>query len=251
MNGKDKRNDEKLESGELNLAASSPVLKWLENFWYYHKWKVIIIAFFAIVAIVGIVQMVGKSETEATVVISVPQYVSPNDNLEISNSLNSLMPANADKKDKKEIVVISYSVYSEEELNAANEEETDENGRNVIKVERSYNVSEFENYTAYIQTGECTVMFISEYLYSKLRAEDRLRPMYDLFGEELPVGTVEDGYGVKLGDTYIYKHFESIGTLPPDTVVCLMRPYIFGASADEEKYEISVELFKKIVCFGE
>ena len=41
--------ESKLEAAEIKLNSSNKTLGWLENFWYYHKWKVIVILFFTIV----------------------------------------------------------------------------------------------------------------------------------------------------------------------------------------------------------
>ena len=49
---------DKLEAGDIK--AASPALRWLDNFWYHHKWKVIIISFFVVVFAVGIFQMEGE-----------------------------------------------------------------------------------------------------------------------------------------------------------------------------------------------
>ena len=37
---------EKLKESDVKVSLSSPFLKWLDNFWYHHKWKVIIILLF-------------------------------------------------------------------------------------------------------------------------------------------------------------------------------------------------------------
>ena len=55
-----------------DVKMKSPMLEKLENFWYYHKWKVIIILFFSIVFAVGIMQMVNKEDPDASVVIAAP-----------------------------------------------------------------------------------------------------------------------------------------------------------------------------------
>ena len=251
MNEDQNKSGEKLEGSDIKLAVKSPVLKWLDNFWYHHKWKVIVIAFFAIVITVGAVQMAKKTETDVTVVVAVPEYITPIQSAEIGNVLESVMTSDPNQDGKKEIAVMTYSVYSEEELEEANEEETDDEGRYVIKVERSYNVSQFENYTDYLKTGECTVMLLSNYLYSKLRAEDRLLPLSDIFGDQLPAGALDDGYGISFGDTYFYEFFDSVKILPPDTVVCIMRPYIWGASSDSDRYAAAEDFLRDIACFSE
>jgi hypothetical protein len=63
-------------------------------------------------------------------------------------------------------------------------------------------------------------------------------------------GALEDGCGVRLGDTELYGFFEELQVLPPDTVICLMRPYIWGASSNEEKYAEAETYFKNLITFG-
>ena len=43
---------------------------------------------------------------------------------------------------------------------------------------------------------------------------------------------------------------EQLKKLPADTIVCLSRQYIHGASANDDRYSDSEELFKNIVTFG-
>lgn len=241
----------KLDDAEIKLTVSNPILKWLDNFWYHHKWKVIVSLFFAVVIIVGIVQMIGKKETDATVLFAVPETVYADKSAELGDALRSLMVTDPNGDGKKEIVVMTYPIYSEDEMNEANEAETNEEGRYVIKVDRSYNVSKFEEYTEYMKTGECSILFVSEYLYENLKIQDRLRPISDLFPEEIPEGTLSDGYGVRLGDTYLYEFFDAFKVLPEDTVICLARSYVWGASSDEEKYAHIEDYFKTIVSFSE
>ncbi len=150
----------------------------------------------------------------------------------------------------KNLALYTYSIYSEDEMKAANEAETDDEGKYVIQVSQPHNTSKIEEYRSYLQTGECSVVLVSEYLYENLRDQDRLRPIAEVFGEQLPAGTRQDGYGVRLGDTYLYEYFDELKVLPEDTVICLLRSYIWGASSDGEKYAVSEEYFKKIVTFG-
>ena len=62
--------NEKLHGSDIDVKLSNPFFKWLDNFWYHHKWKVIIIAFFAIVIAVGVVQMVNKEECDVEVTVA-------------------------------------------------------------------------------------------------------------------------------------------------------------------------------------
>ena len=42
------RNFDKIDSSNIVISEKSKALSWLDNFWYHHKWKVIIITSFAI-----------------------------------------------------------------------------------------------------------------------------------------------------------------------------------------------------------
>ena len=138
-------------------------------------------------------------------------------------------------------------------MEAANEEETDENGRYITKVSQSHNTTEHQSYVDYIGYGEASILFISEYLYESLRDNDNrpLRSMSELFGEDLPEGTLADGYGVRLGDLAIYDFCPELQRLPEDTVVCLKRAHIWGASSNKKTYAALEEFYKSIVTFGE
>ncbi len=244
---------EKLQGSDVNVTLSNPFLKWLDNFWYHHKWKVIIITFFAIVVIVGVVQMVNKEkyDVEVTVATHTVYYTENVDALE--RTLVGLMPSDMNGDGKKSVQLNLYKIYSEEELKAANESETDENENPVIYADPTYNKEQINQFNSYVMTGQCTVMIVSEYVYNDLvgRREDDilLKPMSEIFGDDLPVGTTADGYGVKLSECGAYS-LDAFRTLPRDSIICVMRPFVMSAGSDNGKYEKALEYFKNIVEFG-
>ena len=242
--------DEKLQAQEINLTPSNRFLKWLDNFWFYHKWKLIVITFFAIVIIVGVIQIVSKDETDVAVIIAVPDTVSKEEYQSIQTTLVSLMPSDSNGDGKKVVMISAYPIYSEDEMKIANESETDQEGRYVTVVDGHYNSSKFEEYTDYLKTGEVSILFVSEFLYSNLLQNDRVRPLSDVFGENIPANALPDGHGFRLGDLPIYEFSEGFSGLPEDTVVCFLRSYIWGASSDKQKYSFSENCFKSIIGFG-
>ena len=241
--------ESKLDAIEIRLTSENKFLSKLSNFWYYHKWKVLVIGFFAIIFAVGIFQMINKENVDEIAIIGVPADLSAEDNQKIDALLTPLMPKNADGS-TKDLALYIYPIYSEDEMKAANESETDAEGKFIPKVLQSYNTSKIQEYDQFLTSGECSVMFVSEYLYERLVANGRVRPLSDTFGDKLPQGATKDGYGVRLGDTYFYEYFSDMQMLPEGTVVCILRQYVHGASSDDEKYAASVEFFKNIVSFG-
>ena len=249
MRGDRDHDESKLQATEITLTSDNKVLNWLSNFWYYHKWKVIVIAFFAIILVVGVIQIIDREDVDEVVIVAVPADISAEDNGKIDSILTQLAP---NKKDgsAKNLSVYAYPIYSEDELKEANESETDEEGRFIPQVLPSYNTSKLREYDQFLSTGECSVMLISEFLYSRLTANNRLLPVGEVCGSKLPEGVTKDGYGVRLGNTYLYEYFPELQKLPADTIVCISRQYIHGASSNDDRYADSEELFKNIVTFG-
>ena len=243
--------ESKLDTTEIRLTSENKILSKLSNFWYHYKWTVIIVAFFATILIIGVVHMIQKEDDDTFVVLAAPTTFYGEDLSGINAALESVMPSDINGDGKKSVCLMTYSIYSEEEMKAANEEETDENGRFVTKVSQSHNTSEHQSYVEYLRNGEASILFVSEYLYNSLRDNDTLRPLSDLFGEKLPEGTLADGYGVRLGDLAIYDFCPELQRLPEDTVVCLKRAHIWGASSNKKTYAALEEFYKSIVTFGE
>lgn len=248
---------EKLEAEDIKIIyeTENPFLEKLSNFWYYHKWKVIIISFFAIVFAVGIGQMVTREKVDEVVVVAAPVYLSSEQGEEIDRLLTSFLPKNKDGS-LRELDVRRYIVFSEEEIDEANHSETNEEGRYVEKVDRNAIMTEIQSFNDDLSTGECSVLFLNPYLYNELSKReisgdrDIRMTMEEVFGDDLPVGVMPDGCGIRLGDTEIYKYYEELQVLPEDTVVCVLRSYYVGPSSDKEKHEMSLELFRNIVNFG-
>ena len=263
MKDKRDRENQKLDAQDLDLKSlgvtgedgikvkiveESPFLSKLSNFWYYHKWKVIIISFFAIVFIVGGYQMLTKDDGDESIVIAGALDFDNEEMMEVEKILTSLKPNNKDGSVKK-IDIYTYPIYSEEEFKAANESETDEEGKFIPKVLNSYNVDQIEEYDRFISTGECSILIVSRYLYERQLEYGRVLPLSEIFGENMPKGALSDGFGVRLGDTDLYDCYEELQVLDDDMVICILRSFYMGASSNKDKYDESKELFKRIVTF--
>lgn len=256
MNNKD-LDREKLEAEDVKIVyeTENPFLKKLSNFWYYHKWKVIIISFFAIIFAVGITQMITREKVDEAVIVAAPVYLNSEQREGIDSLLTSLLPKNKDGS-LRNLDIRKYVVYSEKEIEDANHAETGEDGRYIEQIDKSVIVEEIQSFNDDLSTGECSVLFVCPYLYEELSKRqvsgdrDIRLTMSEVFGDDLPEGVMPDGCGVRLGDTELYKYYEELQVLPEDTVVCVLRSYYMGASSNKEKHAMSVELFKNIVTFG-
>lgn len=245
-----KSGEKKSEDGDvrIEIKPKGPFFSKLSNFWYYHKWKVIIISFFVIVFAVGIYQMINKDDGDEIIIIAGPQYYDNEQMMEVEKILTSLKPRNPDGSDKK-IDLYTYSVYSEDEMDEANHTETNDEGQYIQQVLPSYNVEKKKEFNNEVGLGRSSIMIISESLYLELRAKDWILPLSDIFGDRLPEGTLADGCGVRLGETDLYVAYEELQVLDGDLVVCIIRSLPMGANSDKDRYAESIEIYKRIVTF--
>lgn len=247
--------DEKL-SGDT-VTIDNPVVRKLDNFWYHHKWTVIISLFFAVVFVIGLVQILSKEKEDCMVLYGGPCYIDEENGSAIENLIASLLPGDLDGDGKRNVKLIAYEVYSEEEIRAINGT-VDANG-NRREINISYNQSQYESCNAVIGAGEVALCFLSPSQYDRLNGDidqngqvvgSRLVMLSELFDKQLPKGTVEGGDGVRLGDTDLYRFCTEMQVLPADTVICLLKPYVMGSTSKADYYDRAKTTFVSLVSFS-
>ena len=124
--------------------------------------------------------------------------------------------------------------------------QTDEDGKNLF-VDKSFNSKEYETYNNYVMTGESSVLFLDPWLFEKLVAADRVARVEDVIGYTPEAACGE--YGVRLGDTELYREYGVMQLLPEDTVICILRPYVAGNSSKKEYYAREKAMFEALVTF--
>lgn len=258
----DKRREEKPSGVEPVITPRSgerqhgKLYRWLDNFWYHHKWAVIVTLFIAVVLTVCIVQMATREGDGDVSVVAAGPYGFMTDEAGLTSlqqCLATYLPADYDENGAKEVRVYSFPVFSEAEAEAlANR--TDENGNNLgLSVDGYANTQEYQRFSQYITTGEAAVMLLSPWLFEELTGRsDCLVDVASLVDGGVPANAIAtqkaDGsigyYGIRLCETKLWRDNSAIrGKLPEDTVLCLMMPTLLGDNADEEHYNKSVEYF--------
>lgn len=237
--------EEKIPAAEIK--DNSKFLKWLDNYWYHYKMPTVIVLFISIVLLVCTLQMCNADEgQDITVLYSGPFLMTGSEHENFRNVLNYVMPEDFNEDGRKYTEIITYQVASEEQLKAM-EAETDENGKPLYSINRQYYTNEYSNYSNMLTTGEFALCFLDPWLYEGLASADRLKDLAEVLGE-VPEGAVGN-CGIRLGDTAMYQYYDVLKVLPEDTVICLLKPYIFGETSKEDIYARSVDMFKAIVEF--
>ena len=228
------------------IKIESPAYKKLDNFWYYYKWHVIVALFVIFAVVVCTVQACSREKEDIQIIYAGGSYIEGESYLDISKTLSSILPEDFDGDGSKKVGFINYQIYSQEEIEELEKIILPDGTKNVV--DKAQNTSNMTSYSSFMMTGEVSVCFLSEDLFENMKKNDRLRPLSDIF-DEIPESAYDE-YGIKLSETDFYKYNSSIRTLGEETVICLMRQTVVGASKNDQEYEKAINTFKAIVQFA-
>ncbi len=237
--------DDKLEAGDI--MDRSPAMRKLDNFWYHYKWTVIVVAFFVVVGVVCLVQMLTKPRYDTSIAIGCHYRMNSEEYADFEALMQKICPEDFNKDGEIEINILIYQFYSEEEIAAAElayEAESDH-----FAINSQYNTNEYNNFNQYTMTGETSVYIVSPTLYERLLKNERLLPLSDLYGSDLPVGTREDGCGIDLKSTDLYTYNPAMQVLPDTAILCFHRSTVGGKSSDEAAYEEEKAFFRALADY--
>ena len=110
MNGTQPENDQQKLSGDVDIVERSPLLKWLDNFWYHYKWTVIVVAFFVIVLIVCIAQMAVDPAYDINIGYSGSYGFSAAEAERMYNTLSGALPEDLNGDGAKYAGLIRYQI---------------------------------------------------------------------------------------------------------------------------------------------
>ncbi len=244
--------DDKVEA--VSLTETSTAVRKLDNFWYHYKWTVIVVTFFVAVGVVCLVQMLTRPKYDTSVTIATYYRMNSAEYTAFESLMESICPEDFDGNGEKNVNIVIYQFYSEEEIEAAREEmaRPDENGEtDRFQINLQYNTSEYNNFNQYTMTGETSVYIISPALYTRLLEGDRLLPIAELYPDgDLPAGVRADGVGIDLKNTDFYKYNPAAKVIPDTAILCFHRATIGGKSSDEAAYEQEKEFFRAIADYA-
>lgn len=228
-----------------DIKEKSDFLKWIDNFWYHNKITVIVSAFLVFIIVICTFQMCSKKDEDITVLYAGPYLMTSGEREGIRSVFNYVMPGDFDGDGNQYTELVTYHVCSNEQLDTL-ESEIHEDG-DTVRVDRNYYANEYNNYSNMLLTGEYSLYFIDPWLYASLVENKRVQKLTDVLSS-MPSSAVDE-YGVRLGDTEIYKYYQVLQILPEDTIICLLHPYVFGQSSNEEYYKNTKDMFEAIVTF--
>ena len=225
------------EQGSIAVEAS-PFLRWLDNFWYHYKWPTVGIAFAILVVLVCTLQTCSRETYDVKVIYAGRASLTSEQITGIDRLLDMTVPEDFDKDGEKNAAILRHTVYSKEqieEIRKQNQKEIEEKGDEAteIYINSQFNSEEYDSVYSEISGGAAVICFMDPWLYEELKANKGgayLRLLYDggedsMFSEPVE-GLLEDGYGVRLGDTELYREYKVLRALPEDTVICMIARLI-------------------------
>ncbi len=254
MKDREKRDGQEESYGSISIQAS-PFLRWLDNFWYHYKWHTIGIAFALIVVLVCTLQTCSKESYDLRVVYAGPAHLSADQISGVDQLMDLTLPEDFDGDGEKNVSLIRHTLYSKaqiQEIQEANRKEREEKGDDAteIYINTQFNSEEYDSFYSEITAGASAIYLVDPWLYEELKATKDgayLRRLYGgegaLFSEPVE-GLLTDGYGVRLGDTALYRDYKVLGALPEDTVVCFLTKLL---PHSDSMYQNSETMFRALV----
>ena len=226
--------------------------KKLDNFWYHHKWKVIIVAFFAITLLVCTVQMCGRVEPDIYVMYAGPYKFGQSDARNFESAFATITP---DRNGDDRTIVELYDSYilSDEQIMG----EVEKIGENAV-VNYEMFASNREAFDQQILAGDTVICLLDPHLYESVfvlddtgEKQSGFLPLADVLGYTPDYAV--DAYSVRVGDTPMGKYFTVLQGLDEDTRLCVRQissfSFLRGKKRTEKYHAYCLDVFRAIFAF--
>ncbi len=222
----------------------------LINFWYHHKARVLITAFFTIALAIVIVQFAKQSNPDVFILYAGPDYIAAADNQNFCSAVREIMTADYNGDGEKKIRLTDVIFCTDAQMEAAKaaaEAEGEEYSFNA-----SLNMNNSERFTYEVFGDNAIICILAEDQYQMVAAANGFVPLSEMFGETEVKGAIDD-YGIRFSETNFYEFYENTHIFPADAVLALRKPSTISAITGKDKVERThayhVELFKTMADF--
>ncbi|MBR4895025.1 MAG: hypothetical protein IKZ41_01245 [Clostridia bacterium] len=226
---------------------------WFANFWYHHKWKVILISFFTFVILIGIGQYASRSNPDATLIYAGPRYITPTGNRAFCSILEGM--AGDFNGDGKTYVQLNDVVYYTETQLAEYEKFCEENDLDMT-VDRLANARTSERFTYQVMGGEAPICILSPAQYDLVASSGgfmKLAEVFDEVPEDVAAAAVDE-CGVLFADTKFCRFYDAAKIFPDDAILAMRTvptlSALTGRRRAEAIHEQNLSLFRAILAFG-
>ncbi len=243
---------EKDKRADLEVNVDNKFLKWVENFWFYHKWHIIAGVFALVVVYLVISQIIVRDKKDITILCAGPYAMTSSLNINMTNAFNAAMPYDFNGDGNKDAGMAHVEVYSKDQIEEFIKDYKSENQESPV-VNSMLNADNLKNFNNLIMAGEYSVCIIDSWLYEDAMKAGAFRPLSEIFPEGVPAIAIDE-YAIKFSETEFAKKFACFSDFPEDTVICLRKQGvingIFNSGKAEKEYAKSVEMFKALIRYS-
>lgn len=215
---------DKIHDEEAEITKGS----FFANLWYNHKWKIIIASAFLLVAIIGLVQIIGKQKEDMKLQYFGRLYVDNELYANIIEALDPLVP-DYNQDEKKEINFTSVCYRSDILDIPENKDLLQANAKNL-------DVMNHQIYGGYISFYIMDKNVFDMYKGNFITAEE-------ILGYKPNEEMLYESRAVLLEETMLDERYPALAPICKDTVICVQKIYI----TNEQDLERAKALFKAIV----
>lgn len=242
------RAQDKLDGGEI--AIQSPWKSKWDNFWFYHKWHVLIGAFVVLVVLVCVLQMRENEKDDITLLFAGPYKLSATEAASLRTGLNDILPEDYNEDGKKYTEMVFMQIFSEQQEALIRATPEGEIPPYLGYIDSYYNDEQITAFDNLIMAGEYSVCILDPWLYERVKGAGGFRKLTDVLGAT-PQGALDE-YGVLLAETDFAKLNPVCALFPEGTVVCLRTKSVMNAMTGKKRadreYAEAEAMFRALVA---
>ncbi len=221
-----------------------------ENFWYHYKWPTILTVIGVAVAVVCILQLLGKESPDVYVMYAGPGYLTSHEAEDVRSAFRQIMEDyNGDGE--RGVMLTDINYLSPEQI-AEKKAKAEAEGVDLI-IDNSGNAAAYERFETEIMAGESVVLLLDPALYGFVKKSGALMPLSEIL-DAVPEYALDDT-GIRLADTPFAQYFTAMSVFPEDTVLCVRAltamSALKGRSRTERLYGYHLDFFGKLTAFKE
>ena len=227
---------------EFKYTPESELGKKLDNFWYYHKWKVLACVFILFVITVCAIQCATREDYNVRILYG-GAFSSSNEKYPDMKDSFSKVPSESIDKDGAGLTVME--IYSKDYML-----------QNEGKVNATTNSSNYDSLCNLITTGEYSVVLLDKWIYDEIKSRVGMRAVAELCPDYASSDKLYDECAVYFTKTEFYERFSGVfGDVSDDTVICLCIYSPFkttvgcGGSGVDRDYADAEQYFKDILNY--
>ena len=226
---------------EFRYEPKSELGKKLDNFWYYHKWKVLACIFVSFVIAVCAVQCALREDFTVSVLYG-GAFSSSNEKYPDMQNAFSSVDSDALGKDGAGLTVME--IYSAEYAKD-----------NPDKVNSVTNSSNYDTLCQLVTTGDYSILLLDKWIYDEIKDRLGMRAVADLCPDYANSDKLYDECGVYFTKTAFYQRYSGVfGDVSDDAIlcICIYSPFKTtvgcGGGVDGD-YASSEQYFKDILNY--